>query len=808
MSMFMTNKEVAKLPPDVIYKGYSKYTLKGVDKKIGVEPGKLQAGFKNTKDFGLDFTVDAIPINIGLHYYTIQEGYKNIVKNSIVAIHKFLKIAQLLETDEDTMRYLCYLNKSSNSGVIHTMMDGYISGIYGIDDLRRRMEATGAVDEDLYNEMLDKYKGELKGFRSDCKVLYDVLDEITKNINKFSVVKSSKVNANNINSDYEDLVFKKEKTNREYFQDYCDLLIAKRANKRMQPYMNKKNLYGLIAFKQLNSYEDMLKDIQNSYIDSYQKEEEKKLFNYLELHKLKGHLKQLLDVDSIENFALCLVYLYCVERQDILKGYNIVSSNSSLKDTDLIDNMTFRIPKEILNVIPENISVFETLYNELKDLYMELKLENMKYSEHYGILKNQTNEIKNYLKTDEFITVQMYKEQVEKSLGSTIAYIPDNLSCKRLFSHIELYNMISDTSDLILKLGKISDEYKENEIKKEEERRVKGPLLDELKIALDEHIHFFEIDVNAERKKNPTLTRKTTDEAVRRKMAFKTIKYETSIEMIERFKDELKLLDSSVWSEGVFEIFDNTVNVGTLSTSDIKKYVDALRAENYNHKLIFNHYDLAHRILVELSNLDLIELDNEEIKKLAEKLKVYYLLKSDMDYIYSIICKYGKSNIDYSTEVLNLPPINPISIKDLLENKSDVKDNTGYTGVEKAELIKNHPDFDTLPDYLTRIVGTVNKYKSCSLKQLEHVNKAFVQLGLGIIEDSKENDKEQDKKDSNVEDTIKEVQKKALEVINHSDFDTLPNITKGVVTTLSKGLKVPSSKQLYHLENAQKTLGL
>ena len=802
MSLFLSNKEVVKLPQEVIYEGYSKYTLKGVDKKISVEPLKLQTGYKNTKDFGLKFSVDSIPINIGLHYFTIQEGYKNIVKNSIVAIHKFLKLVQILETDEDMMRYLCYLNKNSSSGVVHGMMDGYVSSLYTIDDLRSRIEAPDAVDEDLYKEMLTKYKGELKGFRSDCKVLYDLLDEITKNINKFSISKSTKVNATNINNDYEDLVLKKEKTNREYFQDYCDLLIAKRANKRMQPYMNKKNLYGLIAFKQLNPYADMLKDIQDSYIGSYQKEEEKGLFSYLRLHNLKNHLKQLLDVEDIEAFALCLTYLYCVERQDILKGYNKINSSSSLKDKDLIDTIIEELPKEIYNSISENISNFEVLYNELKELYIQIKSENLKFKEHYKLLKNQSDEVVKYLNTDEFKTVQMYKETVNKSLDDNIEYVSEYLGCRKLFSHVELYNVVSDTSNITVKLGEITDNYKENERLKEEELRVKGPLLDELKVALDEHIKFFEVDVNAERKKSPTLTRRTTDEAVRRKVAFKTIKYETSVEMIERFKNELKLLDSGKWSEGVSEVFDNTVNVGTLSTPDIKKYVDALRAENYNHKLIFNHYDLTYRILVELANLDLIELDNEEIKTLAEKLKVYYLLKSDMDYIYEVICKYSKSNIDYSNELSNLPPINPINIKDLLENKSDVKDSTGYTGVEKADLIKNHPDFDTLPDYLRPIIISVSKYKSCSPRQLAQVNKGFVQLGLGVIEENK------DKEDSNAEDTVKEVQNKALEVLKHSDFDTLPNITKGVVTTLSKGLKAPSSKQLYHLEKAQKELGL
>ena len=127
------------------------------------------------------------------------------------------------------------------------------------------------------------------------------------------------------------------------------------------------------------------------------------------------------------------------------------------------------------------------------------------------------------------------------------------------------------------------------------------------------------------------------------------------------------------------------------------------------------------------------------------------------------------------------------------------RDKSGLTGVQKAEKLKEHPDFDTLDSLEKGISETVSQKKTCSEKQLYYINRACVKLGI-----IKSDDITEEKKEVQESEDIKEL---AFKVVAHPDFKTLSDIEKGVSTTISKTGRC-SDKQKKYFDSAVKKLGL
>lgn len=835
-AMFLvSSKEVEKNPNmDVVLKeGYSKYTLKGLDDRLSLclrnrdgspvsdndKLAKVGKGFNS----GM-FTPETIPVDIGLHYYAMQQSYQAIVKDSIVPVLYFLKYLNYCSGTKETVRYLCALAKDSTYGSMHCSQIWKNYYVKNKDDFKRELE-NFKVDEDFYKEMYQKYKDLIPQFKKEAAALEGILLLLHSNLQKpiIAVPAGKKLTASNINSDYEDLIVKQEKTNKDYFKDYCELLIAKRGNKKILININQKNLFALTVYKQLESYAGMLEDIQNSYINSFQNAEEKKLYSYLNLGVLKETLMKYLDTPDIDTF-IKLIAFEVYKDLDIPISFNTDSSlisyinvelnkyDKPLQEKAVIEKLDECLKKEILDNCIENRVVFNDLYNKLKELFIVLKKkkEYIKFTDFYALLEDNFPEVDEYLKGKDLISCEVFEKKINNALDMKYQYTNKKIkfedsdhasyAIRKLLPYLKNYKGMREDIDKIKEL--VQDGYnkhREEQNRIERENRVKGPVLDELRKHLKEHIAFFEVNVDKERKNYPKTYGKLSDVTIRQKVAFNSVVFQKGYEESMRFIEELEKLGSSNWNAGVSDVIASYKGLDKLEYGKQKACSEALRAEMYNHKLIYNHFDITYKALKDLDNMDLKQLTIFEINDLAQIMKYYYIFKSQVEYIKDILEKYNALTFDYNSELSKLPEPTIKDINEVLDKFTDKADSTGFTGLEKAEKVKAHADFGTLPDYLQSIVSTVCKFKRCSEKQLKHVNTAFTQLGLG------QPDKVDEVSDSSVdENSYTEL---AKQIIAHPDVKFVPELSLKIATTVSKTGRC-SDKQAKHLEKAKKILGL
>ena len=811
-SLFLSKKSV-KTVDENLANGYSKYMLEGLDKKVGLDMTRGTDGYKSRKGIGFDFIVDIIPFNVACHYATIQNGFKTLTSDSLAHIHRFLKCIPYLETDEELMSLLCALSTNSK-GLVNNIMDceGYRLNNLSKDKI---LDVALGYNRDgnkiLISNMCKKYKGTLKKFRKDCLDLDAVIVEL---LSKFKSYKADK-KPSEIFDDYDDLVFKQEQTNRDYFEEYCDLLIAKRGNKGMLQYLKQKNLYDLVAFKKMEPYADMLKDIMSSYSDAKQDAEEEKLYDYLNLEVLKTDIKKFLDAEDLDIFTTVMTFILCKEQglydRTPLPYINMWGYADPLRTASLVEDIKKEIPEEILTkCINEYSDDFEALYNALKSLFMGIKTSPITFDKHYKLLMDlDTNVLKSLRSSKSYISVESYRDAVCYNLRNIdvnydIKYSNGNSYNGLFFTGIGCYKGIRDIKEkLVAVLLPMIEEQKELREKKEQEERIKGPVLRQMERYLDEHIKFFEIDVAAERRKGGYSN--YSDNGIRRDVAFNEVDYESSSEELSRFVEELKnSVDRNDWHDGVEEVVGACTNINSIEFRMVKKYRNALRAECYNHNLIYNHFDLTYKLLKELKAMDLNELEVSEIKELTEILRKYYLFKSGMKSVWSVLTNHNATAIDFATEHNNLPKPNILDIKEVLIEDEGKRDKSGLTGVEKAIKVKEHPDFSTLDSLTYSIVNTVSSKKTCSDKQLYYVNKACITLGIIKADDIKADDITTEKNDVQSGDDIKSL---ALKVITHPDFPKLSDIERGVSTTVSKTGRC-SDKQKKFLDSAIKKLNI
>lgn len=809
MTMFMSSKPVIKRPENMD-EGYSKYMLEGVDKRIGIDIDGTSKIEKGRYNLDAKFNADIIPFNVSRYFRVIQGGYRNIIKESLVNIQKLLKCVAYLETEEEIAQFLCSLITTSK-GIEHTIMTCQHYNLMNLDKDKVMRLATQEYPprEEFYKAILKKYKGNFKKFKKDCGELYNILGELVSNLKDYKEAN----NRADLFVDYDDLVVNQEKTNREYFEDYCDLLIAKRANKKMQPYMKQKNLYDLVAFKIMAPYADMLKDIMETYSNAKQEAEEDKLYDYLNLGALKNDLKRLLDTPDLDTFTLGVLSIIFKEKRLFERGsaaslayVNFCNMDSPLHTDSVVSELKKAIPEEIYNkCISEYSDSFEDLYNGLKELFIGLKNDKITFEKHYGLLlQNDPNVLKELKKGASFIGVEKYRTAVNERYTTgfpfDIKYHHSNLDTGDFLKSVFWYNLLSAYAGGIdILLIPMIEDYKAKEEERKQDELIKGPVLERVKRYLDEHIKYHEVNVAAERRTGRYSG--YSDNGIRRAVAFNEVKYQDSAKELERFLEVLmSCVDRNDWNNGVEEIVADCNVVGSLDGRKLKKYRNALRAECYNHNLIYNHFELTYRVLKDLREMDKMQLTKLEIVELSDILGRYYLLKHDVKNIWKILMKYGATAIDLVTEHNNLPKPNQLNIEDVLVEDEGGRDKSGLTGVQKVEKLKEHPDFNTLDSLEQGICETVSQKKTCTKNQLYYINRACVKLGIIKQTDIIVGDTNTDSNN--------ETKELANKIINHPNFSSLPSINQGVCKTLSQSDKPASKAQLYRLNEAKKLLGI
>ena len=194
------------------------------------------------------------------------------------------------------------------------------------------------------------------------------------------------------------------------------------------------------------------------------------------------------------------------------------------------------------------------------------------------------------------------------------------------------------------------------------------------------------------------------------------------------------------------------------------------------------------------------KLSTDDLEKVKKLIGSYYILKSDALSLRGIAESYGFLTFDWDSEVANIPEPEQRSVSEKMKEYSDDADSTGYTGVQKAELVQAHPDFYKLKDYLRSIVGSVARRKVCSKAQLKHVNVAFEELGLGkpdevvVPQETNEN--------------ASEIIALVDAILTHADFDKkVSDFPKKIVKSVKASQRCSEKQEKYVLQ-AAKELGL
>lgn len=841
LSLFFSNKEVIRVPENM--PKYSKYMLKGVDTKIGLSE-------KASSRYSYDFNADVIPAIVGLQYIMVQEGYRKLVNDSLNSTLRILGNIPKITSDENVLKYLCLIRlKDSN---VHFVCDKttnyYYYGVNNfnenlIDEFYKKYE----LPDELFETVKEKYLSLVPALRNDTDILLGALKDLIGHLKSLQVKKLP--TAASINDDY-DKVLNADgnfKGSKEYFLEYCDLLTNKRGTKRIQQYMGQNNLYCLIPYKQMSDYKDLFLYIQNYAGEMQKKASEIELFKTLDIKGLKRDLEILTYSDNLDDFIRLIIYGWT--RQNYRyesyyldsEGYMLTSYMDNVsrefmwgrksKD-ELLDSIFYgKLAKHVQQLMVDKCKghsvEFKALFDSLKNLSETLsKYSNsISYSDFVELLKGPVDKTRGYINTSVSISVQDFINSLEYNDNINPRYTGSCLMNLTLSTQLfGLYNDFDENTSIAVYdlLKGYGDEYKkiEDELreKKREEDRLKNQFL-EYQECLNEHIKFFEVDVDALRKADPRRNGKRSDEGLRRTV-FSKVKYESSGEILPRFIRELE--KNGDISGDINAYLNDAKNANTNIL--YKRYAEILRVELYNQKLIYNHFELTHKVLKELKDIPLTTLGTDNLETLKTILGRYYILKSDLMTVYDIICQCGNTNIDMENEVNQLPEprhndINTAA-KEIISNYTDEPDTTGLTGVEKAKRVYEHKDFKELPDYLRNIVRSVYRYERCSQKQLIYVNKAFEELKLGNVSNESEtkgsttgasvggvtnvSNSSSNDNSTNVQnvgattqtDSDDENSKNvelAKTIKEHPDFSTLPTFMRGIVRdTIRSGVCTPN----------------
>lgn len=802
LKLFMTNKEVLKVPENV-GAGYSKYMIKGVDDRIGIDKQIDSYHLRNYYHYDV-FAADTIPINIGSYYRKIQVGYRSMLTDALRPVQYILRGCSIAETDLDFVMYLCLLKNANGRyvGVQHEAIDiqmGYARN--NVDaELKRRLElaiSDGRVDKDFCEELLKNNRKAIRSMRKDFNVLYNEISELLSNMVQYKLPDTLPAK---VNDDFESLVFGDEKTYRDYFIDYCSMLSGKRGNKGIQKNLCQQNLYALIPFKTLEPYAEIFTLIQEHFIDSKRREEEGKLFNEYRLHHLKFDLEKLLDARTMDEFIQMFTVLlsksspaaqkYLVNKDtDSTVLVEAFYKSEPLKDERFASELPSVVSEEFITYCKTNyLDTFKKLHKGMKAVHTVLEPEKVPFKSYYILLKADSSMIENRLGT--IATLDEFTSLIKSELGISPYYNSDKYNLYSTLGYLDLLKGFDGLKDDIVNFV---DAFLSEKIKIERENESKRSLVSEIGKMLDERLRFYEAPIDEMKKKYPAYS----EAGLRRKHAdFKAVQWDNSRTVIPRFCSELG-------TEGNISDEIKTLIVEALRADtelEYKRCAEGLRIEMYNRKLIYSHFNITYLLVKDYKNCDLYKLSTDDLEKVKKLIGSYYILKSDALSLRGIAESYGFLTFDWDSEVANIPEPEQRSVSEKMKEYSDDADSTGYTGVQKAELVQAHPDFYKLKDYLRSIVGSVARRKVCSKAQLKHVNVAFEELGLGkpdevvVPQETNEN--------------ASEIIALVDAILTHADFDKkVSDFPKKIVKSVKASQRCSEKQEKYVLQ-AAKELGL
>lgn len=802
--LFLSDGEVIKDNKEM-NNGFSKYSLKGNPTKIELDVSKLGYDVKsvnpNYKPTNSEFTPDLIPYSIGLAYLAYQQGFKTIVSQSIKYVYDFTGAVLEFDNDDDIIRFLCALKGSITDAknVVHLFSNWYRYSYrkYSKSDLLLRLKDIDNLE--MVKEVKKVYADRIPEFKNDCKILHDSLSEIMLGVMniKFEYLKKS-----DINDDYDDIINKTEKTAHDYFLEYINLLIADRNDDIIKQYIKKNSIVDICAFKVTNKYADMMNGIIDIYRNQKRASEEKRVYEVMNLDMFKTLFKPIIDLNNIDFMKLLLIGWAKAEYKNKLYNSNITTSSVSSILTRLENAMS----KEIKERAKEELLVYtDTLFDNLKKLYNSID-KTLTFESYLDLLDIDVDYAKQQLKS--VTTAEGYRGLLSQEFNVPKFEIHTFANLQEYFQSISYYKNFKEAyADLSHTFSEFYDKIFAELERIERENALRDKLVRETEIVLNEHIKFFEVNIDEAKRYNPSYNSKK-DDAIRRSEAFRTVSFEKGNPLVKRLIVELEKYGSQNWSECVDKAVMEVKSQLNSGMDVEKKYFDILPAELYGKKLIFNHFEVLHKVLLDLKKLDFKVLDINDLETIYNVLKVYYIFKTDCDKLIAVLNKNGGLSFDFDSEYAQISTEGLRTAKEAYESYFEKPDSTGLTGVEKAGMVYNHSDFNNLDDFLKKLVKGVAIYKKCSKKQLVYVNKAYEQLGLGKtdpvdIEDSENKDGEDD---------AKSLCELAFTIQSHNDFNTLPTWLKGIINTLAMNYKQGkyscSVNQKKYLLQAQKKLGL
>lgn len=744
--------------------GYSKYYTPGVDYRLGLVKDTLGNRTVTNK-----FTVSAVPTNIRFIYSVLEAVYREVINKRITFPYKLLSAIKGMNSI-DLVKYFYRVAYKSIGTTISS------------SDLN--MEEVTAL-ELKYHDLLQSFN-----YDSLLKELHE-LNEIVKKVKP-----TFKVKKDEIKKDYEDIRTRREAgeivSYSDCFKRYTDLLVGHQDSEEIRVLVKNKDLISLSVFEDLARFEPLFKEIQSNVVTNEIGVELNKFYSELGLNKTIELIDKITSTTNVDKFIIGVLYILShielnIEDKEIKTLLRNSKTPLADESSDIAKKMFGLLPACLMSAAKSREDLFIQLKKDMEQLSSALKsLDNSSYLGFYKVLKAESSEVeymcenRTEVKCDKLLSV--FKDLTKCTL--TAYYDTDELN--------NLFDLFEYCSGLFKGCYNDVISFVNEEVERfiESKKGITTKIATNITPYLSEHIKFFEVDVDALRKSKYSYGSKQyySDSGIRRAEAFRNVKYNTSLEEAHLFVKELELSKVSL-SEDVAKAIaelDTDTNDGM-----VKLRRNMLLDTCYSNKLIYNHYDLTYKVLKALQkglNMPSVSLSQDDMDKVSEILKKYYLFASEINYLNGVVESLGTVDYNYTDEIKKLD-----DIKEGTQNSSD------YDGVQRANTIINDTKFSTLPDYLQSIVKTVVNKGTCSSKQLVYVNKAYVELGLGVVDNAVSNDAVE-----NYDEKGKDLAKKLLD---SPDFDTIPELAQKIAQTVStKG--TCSEKQWKHIERAAKKLGL
>ena len=806
--LFLSNKPVIR-DEQRMDNGMSKYMVQDIDTPIYTD---------NSIQHMADAYVDAryAPYHITIAYKLYQAALKRLMNSDFNTYKVILTIIANTTDEEQLVKVLLAFTLC---GV--TAQEAYkkLTNWYSV--------ATNKLPELLiekyYNVQLDSSvqaflkdttnKKEMTELRKTAVNLLDNVMDLVKKLTSVDVQNMKITDVQNENKRMLDTstVNIVEKSAVDYYKTYCNMLTNKPATETITNQLTATGFKPILVFKDMQVYKQVLFTVDD----------------------LCTELRMFAILDQLERKVQMTAYFNAVtyavdDWTTVLRTWLIEENHTDI--TGGIDPETFaisRLDSELLDYLHKE--VFE--YSENKETGKS------KFNAYRWQLMNEYKELLSDIRARKDLSAVLKKlimffkcnKNISKSKLMAVT------SIDALFDYIkpdtQFYNMASTYSSNMCKLLKrqncfdLCTLYKETvhnaldkaytefmaenaqRLKDKADREKKQPYVDTISTTCNEHIAVFEINVTDKLKaKYPG--RSNTD--ILRKEAFKVTRYEDAETKLKHFYETLTQVgfsdDCTQYMEMARKYIEGTETLNRQRTTAL---AETLCTELYNNNYIFNHIQsITLPVLKQLQDIDLYTMSVEDLQQVQTIVSRYYLTYTDMYALCEIVEKYSDNKAVLSTFVTETNSLE-IPVKIALDKKyatlADLPDDSGLTGVDKAEKVLKHTDVLRIPDMLMRICRTVVSYKSCSQKQLHYVNKAYAILFPDEVVTEVNDATLQDT--GNVTEEPNTYVALAETVKAHEQFDTLPEKNKAIIESVLER-RTCSTKQFYWVQRSAKELGI